>query len=175
MATAKKSTKSTKTTKAKTAKVTKPAPKAEKVVKTQKTTKTVKAAPKKVERKNGKKCLIAIIIVAIVAVLAAAGVFVYTKFFSAPNIVGTYELTGMESNGEDQSASLGVLKGLGLEATLELKEDKTGKLNLFGEESDVTYNKDQITINDDTANYNYKDGTITLEENGTKLIFSIKK
>ena len=175
MATAKKSTKSTKAKTTKTVKTTKPAAKAAKVVKTQKTAKAMKAAPKKVEKKNGKKWLVAIIVVAIVAVLAATGVFVYAKFFASPNIAGTYELTGMESNGEDQSASLGVLKGLGLEATLELKEDKTGKLNLFGDESDVTYDKDQITIDDGTAKYNYKDGTITLEENGTKLIFSVKK
>ena len=168
MATAKKSTKSTKT--AKTTKTTKT--KAPKTVKT--TPKTTKA-PKKVEKKTSKKFFIGIIIAAVIAVLAATGFFVYTKFFATPNISGTYELTGMESDGEDQSDSITVLKGLGLKATLELKEDKTGKLDLFGDDSDLTYDKDKINIDGNAASYSYKDGTLTIEENGTKLIFSIQK
>ncbi len=169
MATAKKSTKTAKTSK--TTKATKTT-KAPKTVKT--TPKTTKAT-KKVEKKTSKKFFIGIIIAAIIAVLAASGFFIYTKFFAAPNISGTYELTGMESDGEDQSDSITVLKGLGLKATLELKEDKTGKLDLFGDSSDITYDKEKINIDGNAAGYSYKDGTLTIEENGTKLIFTINR
>lgn len=125
---------------------------------------------KKSNKKN--KGLIIGIIAAAGAVVIAAVVIVLIFIFSRPNLVGTYKLTGIERNGEDQSSSISILEGLGMSATMELKDDKSGNLDLFGEKSDLNYDDKNITINGAASEYEFKDGKLSLEKNGSKLIFT---
>ncbi|MBQ3306198.1 hypothetical protein IJH02_02060 [Candidatus Saccharibacteria bacterium] len=124
---------------------------------------------KKAEKKSMKGLCIGLIIAAAAVVIAAA---VCLFIFTRPNLVGTYKLTGIERDGEDQSNSISILEGLGMSATMELKSDKSGKLDLFGEESDVTYDDKNITINGASSEYTFKDGKLSMEQNGSKLIFT---
>lgn len=140
---------------------------------TRKTTKKAAPAKRTTARKSESKkhlgVFIGIIAAAVVAVVVAAVCFIC---FSKPKVVGTYKLTGIERDGEDQSSSISILEGLGMKATLELKEDKTGELDLFGDKSEVKYDNKQITINGASTDYTYKDGKFSMEDNGAKLIFT---
>lgn len=130
----------------------------------------IKPSTKKTNKKGGCKGLfIGIIIAAVVAVIAAVICFIC---LGKPNLVGTYKLTGIERDGEDQSNSINILEGLGMTATMELKEDKTGELDLFGEKSEITYDDKNITIDNQPTEYKYKDGEISIEQGGSKLIFT---
>lgn len=155
-------TKSTTTKKAPTKKTT------TKTVSTKKS--TAKASTKK--QSYGAR-IIAIIcsIVALLAVIAAGTVCIYQALNSV-DIAGTYKLTGMEKDGKDQSDSLSLLKDLGLSASLELNEDKTGVLHLFGEDEDLTYNRTTFTIDGNETGYTYDDDKIIFEDSGTKLTFT---
>ncbi len=166
-----KTSKTTKTTK----RSTKPAASAKKAVKSTKTVKSVK--PVKVEakapaRKSHKGVIIAIIF-AILALAAAVGVAIYFWLStSITYLVGNYTLTGMYSNGEDQSSSIKTLEDLGYHATMELKSDGTGAIHLFGKDSDLTFDKEKMMINDKEAPFTYEDGKITFSENNTSLTFT---
>lgn len=139
-----------------------------------KSTKSPKTEAQKPVRKN-KTGLIIGIILAILAVAAAACIAVY--FYLANSIamlVGNYDLTGMSSEGEDQSSSIKVLEGLGLSATMELKKDGTGTMNLFGKESTITFDRNKIRINDQDMPFTYEDGKITFTEDNASLTFTKK-
>ena len=131
---------------------------------------TTKTAPKK-KSCGAKIVAIIIAIVALIAVATAGGVYIYQTINSV-NLAGTYKLTGMEADGKDQSDSLSLLEGLGLSASLELNDDKTGTLHLFGEDEDLTYDKSNFTIDGKITDYTYKDDTIVFESDGTKLTFT---
>ena len=134
-----------------------------------KTTPVKKPSAKKADGKMHKGLFIGIIIAAVVAVAAAVICFFC---FGRANVVGSYELTGIERNGEDQSSSLDILEGLGMTASLELKDDKTGELDLFGEKTPLTFDGNQITMNGVSTEFTYKDGQLSLENNGAKLTFT---
>lgn len=57
------------------------------------------------------------------------------------------------------------------EVTLELKEDKTGVIDIFGEKQELKYNNKTITINDEKITFTYLNDTITFEKSGTSLKF----
>ena len=141
------------------------------MAKTKKTAKkTAKPAAKKTTSKKHLGVFIGIIITAVVAVAAAVVCFIC---FGGPNLAGTYTLTGIERDGEDQSSGIGILESFGKKATLELRDDKTGEMDLFGEKSEIKYDKNQITINEkDTTDYEYKDGKFSTVINGAKLTFT---
>ena len=115
---------------------------------------------------------IGIIIVVIVA-LFLVGYFAFNKGLTgSKNIAGYYELYEMSSG--DQSYShedIENLKSLGLNVTLELKDDKTGVLNLFGETVELTYDKTNMIVDNEPAPYKIEDGKITMEQDGEKLVF----
>lgn len=91
--------------------------------------------------------------------------------------IGTWDLSEMEENGEVTSSDdIQMLKELGLTVQLELKEDGTGALVLFGESmqgkweaksaTDATFTYEGQTINMKIA-----DGKLTMEQNNSKLTF----
>ena len=58
----------------------------------------------------------------------------------AKNFVGEYELVGMVQDGVEANADdIAKMKALGLEVKLEIKDDETFALNLFGEVLDGTW------------------------------------
>lgn len=119
---------------------------------------------------NKKGLIIGIVVVVIVAVIAIIGCIAIKS--GSKNIVGTYELVSMVNEGEEISEDdIALMKSFGLYVTLELKEDKTGVMSMFGEEFELTYDKNNFVIDDETCPYTVSDETITLEQGEDKLVF----
>lgn len=121
---------------------------------------------------NKNKIIIAV--VAIVAVVAIIALLVAPKL-KMSKMVGTYELVemsrGSETYGKDR---LDQMKSYGLTATMELKKDGTGFIELFGEKEDLKYDKKNITIDGDSASYTFKNKKVTIEKDGIKMVFEKK-
>lgn len=96
----------------------------------------------------------------------------------AKNFIGTWELSGMESEGEVMSEDdMALMKGLGIDFSLTFEEDGTAKLVLAGEEAKMgTWEaKDattcEITIDGEPQAVKLVDGVLTLEAEGAKAMF----
>lgn len=124
--------------------------------------------------KNNQGLIIGIVIVAII-VLVAGGYFLFSKGIvggNVKNVVGYYELYEMSSGEESYTYDeLQSLKNLGLVVTLELNEDKTGELNLFGETMELTYDNKNMTVDGESSPYTVKDDKISMEHEDEKLVF----
>lgn len=85
--------------------------------------------------------------------------------------LGYYKLTSAEASGMsfDSStlAAVGMDKGYIL-----LKEDGKAKLSAAGQEQELTYDDKNFTADGDSIPYTLKDGVITMEKDGTKLVFT---
>lgn len=85
--------------------------------------------------------------------------------------LGYYKLTSAEASGMsfDSStlAAVGMDKGYIL-----LKEDGKAKLSAAGQEQEFTYDDKNFTIGSESIPYTLKDGVITMEKDGTKLVFT---
>ena len=124
------------------------------------------------EQKNKLVLVIVGIVVSIAAIIGIT--FGVVNLIKGPDISGTYELTGLEENGEDQSSSISLYNALGLTFSLELKSDHTGTISVFGQSNDLTYDRNKMKYEDSEVEYTYKDGAITLETESVKLIFTKK-
>lgn len=124
--------------------------------------------------KNNQGLIIGIVIVAII-VLVAGGYFLFSKGIvggNVKNVVGYYELYEMSSGEESYTYDeLQSLKNLGLVVTLELNEDKTGELNLFGETMELKYDNKNMTVDGESSPYTAKDDKISMEHDDEKLVF----
>lgn len=122
--------------------------------------------------KNNKWIIISIVIASVV-VLLLAGYFLFNKgVLERKNIVGYYELYEMTSG--DQSYSneeIKNLQNLGLHVSLELKEDKTGKLEYFGQTMDLTYDNKNMTVEGKSSPYKVEKDKVSMEQDGDKLVF----
>lgn len=85
--------------------------------------------------------------------------------------LGYYKLTSAEASGMsfDSStlAAVGMDKGYIL-----LKEDGKAKLSAAGQEQELTYDDKNFTAGGESIPYTLKDGVITMEKDGTKLVFT---
>lgn len=117
------------------------------------------------------RMLSALMIVLCVFILSACG----SSSSGGTNPVGTYELTAASAE-EDGSAAeqFEMMKESGLIATLDLKDDGTGLLNMFGTNISVTWDKDAKTIKvyDQDMEYTIAGDTFTFTWDGTKLEFT---
>lgn len=132
---------------------------------------------KKNSKKSKKKFIIGGIIAAVAVAIIAIVVVVVVNLVNKPSLaIGTYTLTGIEEDGQDQSESLSLIKTFGLTATLEIKDKESGNLNLFGEEVDFKYDNKYIIVNgedgEEKTEYTYKDNQLTFEQEDSKLIFT---
>lgn len=143
--------------------------------------KTTAAKTTKSDKKNSKnskkKFIIGGIIAAVAVAIIAIVVVVVVNLVNKPSLaIGTYTLTGIEEDGQDQSESLSLIKTFGLTATLEIKDKESGNLNLFGEEVDFKYDNKYIIVNgedgEEKTEYTYKDNQLTFEQEDSKLIFT---
>ena len=133
------------------------------------------------DSKTNKNGLIVGIIAGIVVIALIIGAFIAYKNgnLNVPglgndisNISGMYNLIEMSQADKTYSEEeIDALKTLGLTVTLELKEDKTGVLKLYGEEMNLTYDRNNMTINEGSAPYTFDGSTIKMEQNGNKLVF----
>ena len=91
--------------------------------------------------------------------------------------VGTWDLTEMEENGQvTGSEDLEMLKSLGLDVYLELNQDGTGALVLFGESMNGKWDAKSsteatFTIENQTVDMKIADSKLNMEQNGSKLTF----
>lgn len=145
------------------------------------------------ETKKCKKGLIIGCVVAAIVVIAAIIALVVINPFKKVNMVGKYELSGLVSDGEDQSDSLALLKAFGMSYELEITDDKNGKITVLGHDVDFTYDGKQFhfdsSIFDDEddeddgdstevvkkdADYTFKDDKITIKSEDDEMVFSKK-
>ncbi len=90
---------------------------------------------------------------------------------------GTYYLVGMYENDEMMGTDMmKLMESFGMSGTLVLNEDGTGTFNLYGEESELVWDEEGITVKDSDGlvQYTVDDVFLTLsaEDETAELIFS---
>lgn len=91
--------------------------------------------------------------------------------------VGTWDLYEMEENGSVTSSDdIEMLKALGLDVYLDLGQDGKASLVLFGEAMDGTWEAKStteatFTMEGQTVSMAIADSKLTMEQNGSKLVF----
>lgn len=86
---------------------------------------------------------------------------------------GQYEITEMITDGKaTPPEDMALLKGKGLTCTIALYSDGTGVLDLFGEESDMTWNEETISTKEKTMPYTISDEQLILTDGDSSLTFS---
>ncbi len=95
-----------------------------------------------------------------------------TEESTAPDITGTYEITAMVTDGEETpSEDLELMKSKGLDCTVTLEADGTGVLDLFGEETDLTWNEEAVSTDEKAWSYSCADGQLILTDGDSSLTF----
>ena len=83
-----------------------------------------------------------------------------------------YEIIAMVSEGEETPAEdLALLKSQGLNCTIVLRSDGTGVLDLFGEETKLTWDEKTISAGKKTMPYTRKDNQLTITDGNSSLTF----
>ncbi len=115
--------------------------------------------------------LICVVLIAVSA-LALSGCGNSNKKFDKKKMAGTYELVEMSSGSETYSKEdLQTLKSYGLSITMEIKEDGTGSMSIYGESKEFTYDADNITVDGEKTPYTLDGNKITFEQDDTKMVF----
>ena len=84
----------------------------------------------------------------------------------------SYEIIAMVSDGVETSAEdLALLKSKGLSCTIVLKADGTGVLDLFGEETKLTWDEKNISTDKKTMPYTRRDDQLTITDGNSSLTF----
>lgn len=98
----------------------------------------------------------------------------------ASTFAGTYEITAMVSDGEEASTEdLELMKSFGMEVNLDLNEDMTMDIDLFGEKIEGTWEIKSatelaVTMEGQTVTATVDGDNITLEQDGSTLTFTKK-
>ena len=87
----------------------------------------------------------------------------------AGDVAGCYKLAAIASEGEE--ASMAEMEALGLIYYLVLNEDGTGVMEMMGEGTDLTWTEREIIIDDEPAPYTRDGGSITVEADGSRMVF----
>lgn len=127
-----------------------------------------------------RKWTLACVLCATVFCLALAGCGGVGGQSAAKNFIGAWELSSMESEGESfGEGDLAMLKGLGLNVTLSMSEDKSFALDFMGDDVSGTWEaKDANTValnaEGDLGAIEGKlaDGKLTIEVEGDKIVFA---
>lgn len=85
---------------------------------------------------------------------------------------GTYKLTGMVEDGEDMSDYIPLLESMGMEINLVLNKDGTGYLEMYGEQMELTWDANSITIEGESEPYTVDGDTLTISEDDTSMTFT---
>jgi hypothetical protein len=86
----------------------------------------------------------------------------------------------IDKDGKESAESLAMMKAFGITITLEMKEDGTGYMETYGQKTEFTWDDKTIKGKDDdgteqSMNYTYSDGKLTLEQEGEKMVFTKKE
>lgn len=96
-------------------------------------------------------------------------------FMKKSQIVGTYDLVSATGNGVSITESqMDTMKALGMTATLEVRDDGTATMDLFGEKMELTYNLNKMVFssNGSDAKFTFDGTEIAFSEDGTSLVFT---
>lgn len=125
--------------------------------------------------KNKKIIVATVIIAAIILIVVAVSFCVSNNGLNAlinKNIEGYYEIYEINANDTNYSnEEIQSLKKLGLKGSLELKEDKTGILDMFGQRKELTYDNSKMTVNGELIPYKVEGDKIILKQEGEEQIF----
>ena len=94
------------------------------------------------------------------------------------DLCGTWYLVNMDDgSGEDHSAEIAAATALGLSATLEIREDGTASINLYGETYDFTVDtkNKNLLINDKEIPYKFEDGVLSFGDEEMTMFFTRKE
>ena len=90
-----------------------------------------------------------------------------------PSPVGTYTLSSMEEGGEEvPQDDLNMLAEMGLKVTMEVKEDGTGAIDLFGEMLEFTWDDNYITVDDQQQSYEFDGTNFSMTNDDIKMTFT---
>lgn len=124
------------------------------------------------ENKKTNKGLIIGLVVGVIAVVAIVFVVVLALGNKEKSIIGTYDLVGMVSEGEEISKEdIELMKQYGLYVYMQIDDETSGVLNMFGERLPFKYDSDNIVINNELCPYTYKNEKLTLKKDTEELIF----
>jgi FtsP/CotA-like multicopper oxidase with cupredoxin domain len=90
-------------------------------------------------------------------------------------IPGSYTLYNMDDgSGEDNSEAIAALAAMGMTGTLEIREDGSAVLDLFGETIDLEFDfeKETVIFVDDVLDYDYEDGYLTFGDDEATFVFT---
>lgn len=92
------------------------------------------------------------------------------------NFRGSWELVSMMDDGETSEVDLEQMKALGMYVYLDLNEDGSATLDVFGAPTDGTWeaqseNAATMTVNGEVANITLTDGLITMAQGSSSLTF----
>lgn len=121
------------------------------------------------KKSNSKVVVITVVALVVIALIAIVGLAISK---SGNSIVGTYELISMVNDGEEASAEdIQLMKSFGLTVTLQVNDDNTAQMSMFGEKIDFTYDKNNFIMEDQSYTYTKNGDVITLEQDGDNLVF----
>lgn len=125
------------------------------------------------QKSTNKNLIIGIGVVAVIAVVAILFLFV---FKGNGDVTGSYKLVEMTQGSTTYSGSqLDAMESImGKSVGLELKADKTGTLEVFGSKINITYDDKNMYAKGDPCPYTVNGNKITLEQEGTKMVFEKK-
>lgn len=87
-------------------------------------------------------------------------------------MAGKYKLVEMTAEGESYGEEeLTALEAFGMTITLELREDGTGVMDIYGEQSELTYDSQNITVDGEKTPFTKSGDKITFEQDDTKMVF----
>ena len=87
-------------------------------------------------------------------------------------LAGKYNLVGMSDEEQDYTQEdLDMLKRFEVTVSLELREDGTGIIDLFGDKMELTFDNKNMTYEDEPVPYTVEDGKIVLVNEDAKLTF----
>ena len=90
--------------------------------------------------------------------------------------VGKFSLISMNTNYKKYNEEeLDSLKKVGVEVTMEVKEDKTAILKLFNKTQDLKYDENYFYTSDDKISYIYSEGVLKISNDNQLLSFKIIK
>lgn len=122
------------------------------------------------ETKKINKGLIIGIVVGVIAIIAVILMIVLGN--KGKRIIGTYDLVGMTSEGEEISKDdIDLMKQYGLYVYIKVEDETSGVLTMFGEKLPFKYDSDNIIINNELCPYTYKNEELTLKKDTEELIF----
>ena len=90
-------------------------------------------------------------------------------------IVGSYSLCNMDDgSGEDNSEAIAALAAMGMTGSLEIREDGSAVLDLFGETIDLEFDfeKETVIFVDDVLDFEYEDGYLSFGDDEATFVFT---